>query len=371
MRRFAIACVVAGVLGACATPDAERFIDRYRLQAAIGPLYEIHGQDGVVGWLYGAVHYGTVERPSLSRAAARVLAQTRHIYLELTGGPGTPGFAPGARAALHHDPRGNPTRPARGPALLAERGGDLCPRRSASDDGRKNCAGGESGRETIHRRRPRPPRPRQDACRNARSAGPGATPDRLSGPPGGALLLEHHAPAAPVDADRVLGREAALEDRLRERILDLRLDGALERPRAVHRIEADLGQLRQRCIGDFQRVIHSRQPALENTQLDPRDGLDVLLAERVEDDHLVDAVHELRAEMRLHLGHDREPDHLVVAARHALDHLRAEVGGHHHHRVLEVHGAALAVGEPALVENLQEHVEYVRVRLLDLVEQDH
>ncbi len=88
MRRFAIACVVAGVLGACATPDAERFIDRYRLQAAIGPLYEIHGQDGVVGWLYGAVHYGTVERPSLSRAAARVLAQTRHIYLELTDGPG-------------------------------------------------------------------------------------------------------------------------------------------------------------------------------------------------------------------------------------------------------------------------------------------
>src|SRR5258706_3067427 len=88
MRRFAIACVVAGVLGACATPDAERFIDRYRLQAAIGPLYEIHGQDGVVGWLYGAVHYGTVERPSLSRAAARVLPQTRHIYLELTDGPG-------------------------------------------------------------------------------------------------------------------------------------------------------------------------------------------------------------------------------------------------------------------------------------------
>ena len=33
--------------------------------------------------------------------------------------------------------------------------------------------------------------------------------------------------------------------------------------------------------------------------------------------------------------------------------------------------AALAVGEPPVVEHLQQHVEHVRVRLLDLVEQDH
>ena len=38
--------------------------------------------------------------------------------------------------------------------------------------------------------------------------------------------------------------------------------------------------------------------------------------------------------------------------------------------VLEVHGAALAVGEAAVVHHLQEHVEDVAVGLLDLVEQD-
>ena len=38
-------------------------------------------------------------------------------------------------------------------------------------------------------------------------------------------------------------------------------------------------------------------------------------------------------------------------------------------RVREVDGAALAVGEPAVVEQLQQHVEHVGVRLLDLVEQ--
>ena len=50
--------------------------------------------------------------------------------------------------------------------------------------------------------------------------------------------------------------------------------------------------------------------------------------------------------------------------------LRAEVRGHDDQRVAEVDGAALPVGQAAVVEHLQQHVEHVRVRLLDLVEQD-
>ena len=48
----------------------------------------------------------------------------------------------------------------------------------------------------------------------------------------------------------------------------------------------------------------------------------------------------------------------------------AEVRGHDDHRVAEVHRAALAVGETAVVQHLEQHVEHVRVRLLDLVEED-
>ena len=40
-------------------------------------------------------------------------------------------------------------------------------------------------------------------------------------------------------------------------------------------------------------------------------------------------------------------------------------------RVLEVDRAALRVGQPAVVEDLEQDVEDVRVRLLDLVEQEH
>ncbi len=64
------------------------------------------------------------------------------------------------------------------------------------------------------------------------------------------------------------------------------------------------------------------------------------------------------------------------AAAHRGHHLflgatGTQVGGQDQDRVAEVDRAALAVGQPALVEHLQQHVEHVRVRLLDLVEQDH
>ena len=51
--------------------------------------------------------------------------------------------------------------------------------------------------------------------------------------------------------------------------------------------------------------------------------------------------------------------------------LGAEVRRHDQHRVAEVDRAALAVGEPALLEDLQQRVEHVGVGLLDLVEQHH
>ena len=48
---------------------------------------------------------------------------------------------------------------------------------------------------------------------------------------------------------------------------------------------------------------------------------------------------------------------------------RAEIRRHDDERVLEIDRAALAVGQAAVVEHLQQHVEHVRMRLLDLVEQ--
>src|SRR5262249_45463338 len=49
----------------------------------------------------------------------------------------------------------------------------------------------------------------------------------------------------------------------------------------------------------------------------------------------------------------------------------AEVGREDQDRIAEVHRATLAIGQPAVVEHLQQHVEHVLMRLLDLVEKDH
>ncbi len=55
----------------------------------------------------------------------------------------------------------------------------------------------------------------------------------------------------------------------------------------------------------------------------------------------------------------------------SLDDVRTQVGRSDDDGVGEIHHPALAVGEATVVEHLQQDVVYVRVCLLDLVEQQH
>src|SRR5258708_24236455 len=132
------------------------------------------------------------------------------------------------------------------------------------------------------------PTPRSPSAHGPLNRGPAS--GRLSGGGFFRRLVEQHPAATPVDVDRVLRREAAFEDALRERVLDLRLDRALERPRAVDRVEADLGELADRGVRDLEAEVHLRKPRLQRVELDARDRLDVLLGERVAHHDLVDPV---------------------------------------------------------------------------------
>ncbi len=69
--------------------------------------------------------------------------------------------------------------------------------------------------------------------------------------------------------------------------------------------------------------------------------------------------------LHIHTIHLRQTLHV------ALDDVGPGVGGHDEDGVLEIDGAAFIVGEPAVVQHLQKHVEHVRVGFFNLVEKHH
>ena len=49
--------------------------------------------------------------------------------------------------------------------------------------------------------------------------------------------------------------------------------------------------------------------------------------------------------------------------------MAADVGSHDDYRVFEIDGAPMAVGKAPVIENLQQDIEHILVRFLDLIEQ--
>jgi hypothetical protein len=100
-----------------------------------------------------------------------------------------------------------------------------------------------------------------------------------------------------------------------------------------------------------------------------------LAGQRLEDDDLVDAVDELRPERLRHGPHDALLDVVVVRTAREAEPGAGGRGGPEVRRqddeaVAEIRLDAVGVGQPAVVEDLQEQVPRVGVRLLELVEQD-
>src|SRR5438105_3948374 len=183
-----------------------------------------------------------------------------------------------------------------------------------------------------------------------------------------------------LDDDRRARRHRAAEDEVGERILDQALDRTAQRPGAHRRVVALLDEHFLRLQGQLDRHLVLGELHAQAVEHQVDDLEDLLLRELREDDHLVDAVQELGPEDLLQVAHhaglhvvvgeprlvaDREAEGLVLRDRAGPD-----VRGHDHDRVAEVDLAALRVGEPTVLEDLQEDVEDVRVRLLDLVEED-
>ena len=111
---------------------------------------------------------------------------------------------------------------------------------------------------------------------------------------------------------------------------------------------------------------------MQVSNLNLGDRADLLATERVKHHRFVYAVDELGPEMLADHLHHRHL-HLLVTflAGKGLDDVRAQVRGHHDHRVAEVDRTPLTIGQTAIIEHLQQHIEHIRVGFLDLVHKDH
>src|SRR5207245_4609910 len=113
-----------------------------------------------------------------------------------------------------------------------------------------------------------------------------------------------------------------------------------------------------------------RKSPAKSLELDVDDRLDLFTAKRLEDDDLIDAIKEFRTEVLPHrLQHQALP--ISLGQVRILQQVAPEVRRHDDDRVAEVNRPALAVREAAILEDLQQDVEHIRVRLLDLVKENH
>src|SRR6476646_2365615 len=159
---------------------------------------------------------------------------------------------------------------------------------------------------------------RSAACMPCRSLGDGVPlrTGALGGRshPGKAQMLVRS-----LGANGVALVEVALENLERDRVLELALDHALERPSPVYRIVALRGQELLGLRRDLEPDVPGRQQIVQVAQLDVHDVHQVLAAERTEDDDLVHPIEELGTEEVPELV----PDPLFHPLPRRVVHLRA------------------------------------------------
>ena len=163
-------------------------------------------------------------------------------------------------------------------------------------------------------------------------------------------------------------------------VFDVLLDGTTEGAGAKLGAEALFDEELPALGGEGYRNVPLGETVGHAGEFDVHDVCEVLAGEGAEDDRVVEAVEELGAEVVLHDAHQALL-HLLIGllarlldeaqATLVADHLGADVGRENENHVLEVHVAAVAIGQAALFHDLEQHVEHIGMGLLDFVQQHH
>ena len=165
--------------------------------------------------------------------------------------------------------------------------------------------------------------------------------------------------------DHIFFSGTALDDLAGDQCLDAALDIALHRTGAIDRIHALCRDQAVNVIADLQMNVFLLQPLDQLIHELVRDlGLHVFI-QGIEDDDLIDTVDELWLEITLDLSHV-----LFFSLILFKSILTAQVARHDEQRVLEVDRHALGICDPAIIQDLQQHIEDIRMCLFHFIEQD-
>ena len=148
----------------------------------------------------------------------------------------------------------------------------------------------------------------------------------------------------------------ALQHAHRQRVEHPPLNGPLQRSGPIRWIIPFLHEEFLGPVGELNLDFAIGEPLHQPAQLDVDDLLHVLARQRMEHDDLVDAVEELRPEVLaqgLESPDAGRPRSARRSCRDFGDEVAADVRRHDHHGVLEVDRSSLAVGQAAVIQQLQ------------------
>src|SRR5262249_52587267 len=141
-----------------------------------------------------------------------------------------------------------------------------------------------------------------------------------------------------------------------------------QRTGAIHRIEAFPRNQSLNGVGQFKLKILLSKSATHPGKLNIDDRSQFFLGQAVEDNDLVDAIQEFRAEMVPQCFHNAPVALFLITG--IEDELAPDVACHDDDGVLEIHCPPLSVGDAAIIQNLQQNIEYVGMSLFNLIEKN-
>src|SRR6267378_4959855 len=259
------------------------------------------------------------------------------------------------------------TRPTRGAGAATSGAADESTGAAAPRESTGTWAPGASGASAAAVRRSARPSPANHAPARSASTRSPASEAARSGARSSGLRSSgrrnHRARGNRLEVELVVlathtdggaGWQLSTQDEFGEGVLEQPLDRALERAGPERRVEAAFHQQLGGLGGDVEVDFLGTQSLLDQPQQDSHDRPHVLARERVEHDHVVDAIQEFRVERALQLFVDRALDFLELRGRTIRllepevtptrgDLPPAQIRRHDDDRVLEIHPPARAV----------------------------